>query len=244
MIKNDTKYRIIEAAGEIFAEKGYEAATVREICDAAEVNIASIKYHFGGKEQLYLAVFQESLPLRSKSEDEEGTISQPALYQEDEDFPPEEQLREVIRHLTEHAVGLGKECKGPADQPQRPSWRRRLFLREKLQPTPFCMAKSQIWIREEFAELLTLIERLLPQGVEEQTKVRIIFCIWAQSAFYAMGRDPIMAICQDNFDLADIFSTDAIAEFVANATLATIQKIALRASEKSLEKNKLETATR
>jgi len=45
--------RILQAAGGIFAQKGFRSSTVREICDAAEVNIASVNYYFGDKKSLY-----------------------------------------------------------------------------------------------------------------------------------------------------------------------------------------------
>jgi AcrR family transcriptional regulator len=43
---------ILKAARILFAEKGYEAATVREIADTAGVNLSLISYHFHGKEGL------------------------------------------------------------------------------------------------------------------------------------------------------------------------------------------------
>ena len=49
-----TKERIITAAGEIFAERGFDGTTVRDICQAAGVNLAAVNYHFGDKERLYI----------------------------------------------------------------------------------------------------------------------------------------------------------------------------------------------
>ncbi|MFA6103583.1 MAG: CerR family C-terminal domain-containing protein [Victivallaceae bacterium] len=48
-----TKNKIIVAALEEFAEHGYHAATIRNICRRAGVNIAAINYHFSGKAELY-----------------------------------------------------------------------------------------------------------------------------------------------------------------------------------------------
>ena len=52
----ETKKRLLEAAGEIFAEYGYRAANVRQISQKAGANLAAINYHFGDKEGLYMAV--------------------------------------------------------------------------------------------------------------------------------------------------------------------------------------------
>ena len=50
---SDTEKRLLEAAGEVFAEFGYRAATVRQICEKAGANIAAVNYYFGDKEKLY-----------------------------------------------------------------------------------------------------------------------------------------------------------------------------------------------
>ena len=55
-----TKARLLEAAGEEFAEKGFELARVRAICERAGANLAAINYHFGDKEQLYVEVLREA----------------------------------------------------------------------------------------------------------------------------------------------------------------------------------------
>jgi len=48
-----TRERLLEAAGAIFASKGYRAATVAEISRKAKANIAAVNYHFGTKKHLY-----------------------------------------------------------------------------------------------------------------------------------------------------------------------------------------------
>ncbi|MBI2963313.1 MAG: TetR/AcrR family transcriptional regulator [Deltaproteobacteria bacterium] len=53
-----TKARILEAAEEVFATKGFEGASTREIAAKAGVNISSLHYHWDTKETLYFAVFQ------------------------------------------------------------------------------------------------------------------------------------------------------------------------------------------
>src|SRR6266568_3256030 len=56
-----TRERILEAAEEVFAEKGFNQATVREILKRAAVgNIAAINYHFGDKERLYIATVKNA----------------------------------------------------------------------------------------------------------------------------------------------------------------------------------------
>src|SRR2546427_11594195 len=52
----ETRHRLLEAAGEVFAEKGFHHTTVRDIWERADANCAAVNYHFQGKEQLYAAV--------------------------------------------------------------------------------------------------------------------------------------------------------------------------------------------
>lgn len=49
----DSREALIEAAKRVFAVKGYEGATVKDLSDAAGVNVSLVSYHFGGKEGLY-----------------------------------------------------------------------------------------------------------------------------------------------------------------------------------------------
>ena len=55
-----TRQRLLEIAGQIFAQRGYARTTSKEICKRAGANIAAVNYHFGGKEGLYAAVLEEA----------------------------------------------------------------------------------------------------------------------------------------------------------------------------------------
>ena len=55
-----TRERMLQAATPLFAQRGYEGASTRDLVSAAGVHIAMISYHFGDKEGLYHAVLQRS----------------------------------------------------------------------------------------------------------------------------------------------------------------------------------------
>lgn len=60
----DTRERLLNAAEELFAERGFDAVSVRDIAAAAESNIAAVNYHFGGKDRLYHGVLRRALERR------------------------------------------------------------------------------------------------------------------------------------------------------------------------------------
>jgi len=53
-----SRARILDVAEGLFAFKGYDAVTVREITKGARCNLAAVNYHFGNKRNLYLEVFR------------------------------------------------------------------------------------------------------------------------------------------------------------------------------------------
>jgi AcrR family transcriptional regulator len=57
----ETRQRLLEAGIRLFAEHGYRGVSVRDLCTEAGVNIAAINYHFGGKQDLYHAIFEATL---------------------------------------------------------------------------------------------------------------------------------------------------------------------------------------
>lgn len=62
--QDESKKRILEAAKVCFANNGYDGTSVRQICEAADANLALVSYYFGSKENLYYTVI-ESLYLNN-----------------------------------------------------------------------------------------------------------------------------------------------------------------------------------
>ena len=61
MVYNDKQIQIIETAEELFADRGYDGTSVRDIADEAGVNVAMISYYFGSKEKLMEALFEHRI---------------------------------------------------------------------------------------------------------------------------------------------------------------------------------------
>jgi AcrR family transcriptional regulator len=116
VLPDDTRTKLLDAAGQVFAESGFQAATVREICARAGVNIALVNYHFGDKLELYTEVLRHSV-----GASENGIINKAIAST----APPREAFRELI-----HAM-LVRVCRS-----DRPGWHFQLMMHEFAQPTP------------------------------------------------------------------------------------------------------------
>lgn len=55
----NSKNKILKAATRLFAQKGFDGTSVREICREAGVNLCMISYYFGGKEELYQGIVED-----------------------------------------------------------------------------------------------------------------------------------------------------------------------------------------
>ena len=66
-MSTDKKEHIMNVALELFAEKGFEGSSIRDLAARAEVNIAMINYYFGSKDNLFLAmVAYKAIIMRGK----------------------------------------------------------------------------------------------------------------------------------------------------------------------------------
>ncbi len=78
----ETRQKLLVAAGEIFAKKGFWETTNAAICEKANVNTASVNYHFGSKENLYIEAWKYSFEKSIKVHPPDGGISPKATVQE------------------------------------------------------------------------------------------------------------------------------------------------------------------
>lgn len=94
---NDTVKRILQSATFLFAERGFSETSVRTITGLADVNLASVNYHFGSKKDLIQAVFSRFLnPI---ARDLDSFLN----HTENSDTSTEDLLRGLFRVILEAA---------------------------------------------------------------------------------------------------------------------------------------------
>lgn len=138
-----TAEAILQAGGEVFAEKGRLGATSKEICARAGTNAAAVNYHFGGFAQLYDAVLLHAHQ-RMLNWQELAALAEA-------DLPPRDKLEQLILLHVQAAVGMGPR-----------SWELRLINRELLAPSE---AMLRLHRRDVMPRLLVL-ERIVAEVLE------------------------------------------------------------------------------
>ena len=93
----ETQHKLLNAACEIFAEKGYRNAKIADICKLAGANVASVNYYFGDKANLYKEAWRHALE----------TFEEP-VFSDDPDISPEDILRGYITMLMQNITKKGK----------------------------------------------------------------------------------------------------------------------------------------
>lgn len=92
----ETRNRLLDAAAMLFAEKGFREAKIADICRLAEANVAAVNYHFGSKEELYVAAWRHEFERSLATYPPDGGIPATA--------PAAERLRGQIRALVRKAM--------------------------------------------------------------------------------------------------------------------------------------------
>lgn len=98
----EKRERLMQAALEVFAAKGFRDATLSDICDLAEANGAAANYHFGGKEQLYQAVWRRAWEEANDKLPIDGGLPESATA--------EEKLHALIAAVLSRILRHGSQC--------------------------------------------------------------------------------------------------------------------------------------
>jgi AcrR family transcriptional regulator len=200
----ETRQRLLEAAGEVFAERGFRMATVRDICQRAKANLAAVNYHFGDKERLYAAVLQYTFHCAEQY---------PLDLRLDVEARAAERLQAFIRA---HLFGLLDAG--------RPAWHRKLIAREMAEPTRALDTVVDQMIRPEAELLMAIVRDVLGQDANPQRVWQCTASIIGQCLFYHHARPVIMRL-----DPEQTFTPEAIEQLVDHITqfsLAALRQLA------------------
>jgi AcrR family transcriptional regulator len=204
VLPEDTRTKLLDAAGQVFAESGFQAATIREICACAGVNIALVNYHFGDKLELYTEVLRHSVGASGNG------IVKKALGST---APAEEAFRELI-----HAMLL-RVCRA-----DRPGWHFRLMMHEFAQPTPAMASVIDETMRpvyDRFRELISSMLKLTPDHDQVRLSTHSVI---AQVVHYVHARHVVSRIWPELELNPERIAQ--IATHVADFSLAGLRRIA------------------
>ncbi len=193
-----TRARLLAAAREVFSQRGFQGATVREICRRAEANGAAVNYHFGSKDGL----LAEALNFSPLAELQKANANE----------PPEVRLRLFIRDF----MLMMLDEKNPSSQC-------RIMARELADPTP---ALDKI-VREAVAPLHeflgTLVRGILKDNVGPDEVRRCVYSIFGQCVFYRHSHPVLQRLHRSlRYDRKQV---EAIAEHIVEFSLAGIRHI-------------------
>jgi TetR/AcrR family transcriptional regulator, regulator of cefoperazone and chloramphenicol sensitivity len=196
-----TRERIVEAAGEIFAEKGFDATTVRDICQRAEANLAAVNYYFGDKQRLYVEAVIRAHRWR---------IERAQLPEWSPDTPAAEKLSDFV------VTFIRRIRTGPEN-----TWHTRLIMREMMNPHEACVELVQSSIRPQFEILQGILRELLPGETSDEQIHLTAFSIVGQCLFYHFA-DPVVRNLVSGEEYAT-YRVEKLADHIVAFSLAAVR---------------------
>ena len=201
---DSTRHRIVLEAGPIFASKGFRGTTIREICDRAKVNLASINYYFGDKQQLYTETVVMAREMR---------VQQVPYPEWDESTPPEQKLADFVSLLLKRLVAMKSE-----------PWQVRLLMREILQPTETCKHMVEEYFRPFFETLCGVIDEIVGRRLPDHQRSQIGFSIIGQCLYYRFSADMTSMMIGEQ-DYTEHFNFEGLASHITEFSLGAINQI-------------------
>jgi AcrR family transcriptional regulator len=196
---DNTRQRVIEAAGEIFAKKGYEGATVREICQLGKANLAAVNYHFGDKHRLYVEAVKRAHMSRAE---------QFPLPEWPPGTPPQKKLADFVLTLLKRVIG-------PTDS----QWQGELLMREIGRPSEACQELARDSIRPHFEVLSAIIAELAPR-MSPQKRRLVAFSVVGQCLHYRVTA-PVIQMLVSSEEYA-AYQPELLADHITDLTLRGI----------------------
>jgi AcrR family transcriptional regulator len=212
LASTETRQRLLKAAGEVFAKRGFRNATIRRICHRARANLAAVNYHFGDKKRLYAAVM-EYAHTRAREK-------YPLIRSETEAEPAAERLRAFIHYFLFSLLDEGV-----------PAWFGKLMAQEMIAPTSALDNLVEKFIRPMSQNLETIVRELLGAAA---TEVQVRHCqlsIVGQCLHYRNSKPVIQRL----FPLQTYNPEDirAVAEHITRFSLGALKELARGASSGS-----------
>jgi len=211
----ETRQRLLNVAAELFAERGFNHVTIREICHAGGANVAAVNYHFRDKLGLYKEVVQMAADAMNKLKTDVLDTIEPQ--------PPEERLRNYIR-LTLHALL----------DPHRESWMEKLVARETADPTPAIDLIIEKGIKPTVERNGRMVAELLGTTLNDPRVWQCFLSVQGQCLFYKMSMPVSMRMAPPGFRYTPEV-IEALAEHVYQFSLAGIRALAAQPAPPGME---------
>lgn len=197
-----TRQRVLEVAARLFADRGFRKVTVRDICTAADANVAAVNYHFRDKMGLYREVLEEAITLIRTAD---------AAQIASAGGPAEVRLRAHIQAYLHRLLAHGAD-----------SWVHRLMYREIAEPTPVLDQIVDRAIRPRMEYLCGLVAEILHCDPSDARVQRSVASIQAQCAMLLPHPIGDRLRPQGKRTPADI---DKLARHIADFSLAGIRAV-------------------
>ena len=194
-----TRRRLLDAAGEVFADLGYHAATIKDITDKAGAALGSVNYHFGDKEGLYAQVI-------ARIGEDAARIVPPFASLEGD---PPERLRQAIRHMM--AALFERE---------KPAWERVLMARELAEPSPALDSLIDSVVRPMHQGLGAIVAEITGQKASTQ-RVALLTCGIVAQCMYYLQHEAVLDRAHPQ--LASMPSAKKLADTIADFSLAALE---------------------
>ncbi len=200
----ETRDRLLKAAAQLFADRGFKKVTVRDICRSARANVASVNYHFGDKTGLYREVLQLAIETMRATND--------AAREAGEGLPAAERLRRYITVSMCRAMSAGNV-----------TWISRLIHREMTDPTPTLDAIVEQALRPRVDDLSAIVAELLDCAPDDPRVAQCVASIHAQWMLFLPN--PVASRLRAKLQLrAD--DASRLADHIATFSLAGIHALA------------------